>query len=180
MVKKRYAGITSDGKLLITGLEAKRSDWSMVARRTQKELLIMILKDGADEEAVKEYLHNLKETYRNLPIADFILEKIIDTSRVYTMQTNILKAYETLYEVVHEGNTYKAKSPYEVDALIGIRWIYGRKGMPIGIPDEDSPDDYRGRIDYEYYWDNQIMPPIERLFDAIKYNVNNYTQTTLF
>lgn len=180
MVKKRYAGITTEGKILITGLEAKRSDWSMVARRCQKDVLDMVLKNDATEEEVRDYILNLHKILRDLPMTDFLLDKIVDTSREYDMKTNVLKAYETLYGLEQKGGVYKPKSPYSVDCLIGIRWIYSRKGVPIGIPDESSPEDYRKYVDYEWYWDNQVMPPVERLANAIKYNLNTFVQTTLY
>jgi len=42
--KKRYAGV-ADGKLIIKGLEAVRTDWTPLARRFQKELLRRVFAD---------------------------------------------------------------------------------------------------------------------------------------
>lgn len=178
MTKKKYAGMTVDGKLMITGLEAKRSDWSMVARRTQLELLKMVF-DDATEEDVRRYLKDVRRGLKELPTKDFILEKIVDTSRVYVNKTNILKAYETLYGLEQTQGGWKPVSPYGHDALIGIRWIYGRNGIPIGIPDDAAPEQYRNLIDYDYYWKKQILPPVKRLCDAIGFSLDEYRQETL-
>jgi DNA polymerase-2 len=52
--KKRYAGLV-DGELEITGLEAVRRDWSAVARRFQRELLLRVLRDEPVDDFVREF-----------------------------------------------------------------------------------------------------------------------------
>lgn len=57
--KKRYAGLV-DGQLEITGLEAVRRDWSAVARRFQRELLLRVLRDEPVDDFVREFTAALR------------------------------------------------------------------------------------------------------------------------
>ncbi len=57
--KKRYAGLV-DGALEITGLEAVRRDWSAVARRFQRELLLRVLRDEPVDDFVREFTTALR------------------------------------------------------------------------------------------------------------------------
>jgi DNA polymerase-2 len=67
--KKRYAGLVG-GKLEIVGLEAVRRDWSSVARRFQRELLELVLR----EEPVTDFVRGV--------VADLRAGKL-DTELVY-------------------------------------------------------------------------------------------------
>ncbi len=57
--KKRYAGLV-DGELEITGLEAVRRDWSAVARRFQRELLLRVLRDEPVDDFVRDFTTALR------------------------------------------------------------------------------------------------------------------------
>ncbi|HEV7734372.1 MAG TPA: DNA polymerase II [Candidatus Binatia bacterium] len=57
--KKRYAGLVG-GALEITGLEAVRRDWSAVARRFQRELLLRVLQDEPVADFVREFVKALR------------------------------------------------------------------------------------------------------------------------
>lgn len=57
--KKRYAGLV-DGALEITGLEAVRRDWSAVARRFQRELLLRVLRDEPVDAFVRDFTASLR------------------------------------------------------------------------------------------------------------------------
>ncbi len=57
--KKRYAGLVG-GALEITGLEAVRRDWSAVARRFQRELLLRVLQDEPVADFVRQFVTALR------------------------------------------------------------------------------------------------------------------------
>ncbi len=57
--KKRYAGLVGD-RLEIVGLEAVRRDWSGVARRFQRELLDLVLRDRPVADFVREFVAELR------------------------------------------------------------------------------------------------------------------------
>ena len=57
--KKRYAGLVGD-RLEIVGLEAVRRDWSGVARRFQRELVDLVLRDRPVEGFVRGFVADLR------------------------------------------------------------------------------------------------------------------------
>jgi DNA polymerase-2 len=57
--KKRYAGLVG-GTLEIVGLEAVRRDWSSVARRFQRELLELVLREEPVEDFVRARVADLR------------------------------------------------------------------------------------------------------------------------
>jgi DNA polymerase II len=57
--KKRYAGLVG-GELEIVGLEAVRRDWSGVARRFQRELLELVLREEPVEDFVRDRVADLR------------------------------------------------------------------------------------------------------------------------
>ncbi len=57
--KKRYAGLVGD-QLEIVGLEAVRRDWSLVARRFQRELLQRVFRDEPLAEFVRAFVTDLR------------------------------------------------------------------------------------------------------------------------
>lgn len=61
--KKRYAGLVgddADGRVEIVGLEAVRRDWSAVARRFQRELLGLVLRDRPAVEFIRTFVTDLR------------------------------------------------------------------------------------------------------------------------
>jgi DNA polymerase-2 len=78
--KKRYAGLKG-GDVEIVGLEAVRRDWSEVARRFQRELLMPVLNDQPVAAFVQTFVRELREgrfddelAYRKAvrkPLADY-------------------------------------------------------------------------------------------------------------
>jgi len=61
--KKRYAGLLSDGSLIIKGFEPRRSDSAEVTRETMKKWFEYVLKDNDIESAIKL----LGKVHRELP-----------------------------------------------------------------------------------------------------------------
>ena len=62
--KKKYALLGKDGKLKIRGFETVRRDWCQLARKTQNEVLRMVLQDGNEKRAldlIKKVIKDLKQ-----------------------------------------------------------------------------------------------------------------------
>jgi len=80
--KKRYAGIiTKDGKeeLVFTGLEAKRSDWTDLAKKFQQELLTKIFNKEKYQDYIKKFVDDLKKAkYDNLLVYNKKINKPLD------------------------------------------------------------------------------------------------------
>ncbi len=186
MTKKRYAGIDEDGKLHVTGLEMRRADYVPIAQHIQEQLLMMILRDDCSESYFNEFLANVHKLLPNHPITDFVFEKIVDTRVEMENKTKIVKAWEACgykVQVSEYEKDGKIKKKYQClssrgEALLGIRWIYDRKGLPIGISDNIPIENYKNRIGYNWYWDNQILPIAKRIAASLGWHIGN-RQTTL-
>ena len=50
--KKRYAGYTDSGKIIVKGLEVRRGDWCELAKKVQKDVIEIILKEKNIDRAV--------------------------------------------------------------------------------------------------------------------------------
>ncbi len=56
--KKRYAGLTSDGRIIVKGIEVRRGDWCELAKQVQRKVIEIILKERSPEKAV-EYVREI-------------------------------------------------------------------------------------------------------------------------
>ena len=57
--KKRYAGLTDQGKLVIKGLESVRTDWTPLARDFQRELLRRVFADEPYHDYIRSTVDNM-------------------------------------------------------------------------------------------------------------------------
>ncbi|MGC9105350.1 MAG: DNA-directed DNA polymerase [Thermoprotei archaeon] len=155
--KKRYAGLTEDGKVDIVGFEAVRGDWCDLAKEVQRVVIEKILMTDKVDEAVKY----VKETIMKLRRGEFKLEDLI-----------IWKSLDK------DLNEYDVEAPHVVAAKKAMRNGYlVTKGTKIGYVVvkgsgklSDRAEPYflvkdKSRIDVEYYVDKQIVPAAMRILE---------------
>ena len=156
--KKRYAGLTSEHKLDIVGLEYVRRDWCDYARETQYILLKHLLKGEEKSKLLDEFRRRVLDLRRKR----VQLEKLI-------LWVQLTKAPEE----------YKANAPHISVAryLIASGWRI-RKGMFIGyvINEGEGPlykrvvhylDADPAKIDVNYYIMNQLLPVAKRILEPV-------------
>ena len=142
--KKRYAGLAEkevDGKkveeMVLTGMEYVRSDWSLLARNFQYELIRRVF-----------YGEDL-ESYIDLIIKDLLDKKLNDQLVLSKRLSKPLSEY--VKNVPPQAKA--AKLLFEVKGILQRRPHYvmtTRGAIPIELPHED--------IDYDYYIDRQLAP----------------------
>lgn len=152
--KKRYVGLTEDGKIDVVGFEAVRGDWSDLAKETQARVAEIVLKTGSVDKAV-EYVRKTIEALRSGKID---LKKLI--------------IWKTL---TRPPSMYEARQPHVAAALIMEKHgIKVTPGMKIGyvIVKGSGPLYQRAKpyflvspeeIDVEYYVDKQVVPAALRI-----------------
>ncbi len=152
--KKRYAGLTQDGKIDLVGFEAVRGDWSELAKETQARVAEIVLKTGSVEEAVK----HVRSVISRLRRGDFDVKE--------------LTIWKTL---TRPPSRYEARQPHVTAALIMMRQgIRVEPGMKIGyvIVRGSGPLHARAKpyflarkseVDVEYYIDKQVVPAALRI-----------------
>lgn len=161
VTKKRYALISDDGKMTIKGLEFVRRDWAPLARTTQKEVLEILLKEASPEKAyevVRKVIDNVKE--RKVSIDDVTL---------YTQLTKSIASYKNKGPHVVAAKKLLKKGR---DARPGMRIGYVIvKGTKL-ISERAEPAEFVSIEDYDptYYIENQILPAVIRIFEAIGYS----------
>ncbi|QKQ99739.1 DNA polymerase II [Metallosphaera tengchongensis] len=162
--KKRYAGLTEDGKIDIVGFEAIRGDWCELAKDTQRLVIEKILLFNLDEaiRAVKEVIMKVKR--REFRIEDFVIWKSLDKS---------LEEYEV--DAPHVSAAKKALSAgFTIfkGGKIGYVIVKGQGKI------SDRAEPYfnikdKNRLDIDYYVDRQIIPAVMRILEPFGVKENS-------
>ncbi|HPR41909.1 MAG TPA: DNA-directed DNA polymerase [Candidatus Methanofastidiosa archaeon] len=161
VTKKKYALIDEDGKITTKGLEVVRRDWTGIAKKTQRKVLEMLLKEGDIKGAIK-YVQNVTKDIKenNVPIEDLI----IDTQ--LTMGLSQYKAIGPHVQIAKmlkdRGEDIKMGTIVSFIVLKGSGRIRDRV-----VPASDYADD---KIDTDYYIKNQVIPAVARILKPLGYN----------
>lgn len=187
--KKRYAGLTSDGRIIVKGLEVRRGDWCELAKEVQRKVIEIILKDKDPEKALKY----VREVIARIRAGEFSLDKFViykglskKLSKYESMQAHVkavLKAQEfgfvypvgtKIGYVIVEGSGNIGDRAYPLELIEGFDGEYVEIKTKHGIE--------RRRIDRDYYINNQVIPSVLRILERFGYNeltIKGNTQKTL-
>ena len=142
--KKRYAGLmlkeTSTGiieEMVLTGMEYVRSDWSLLARNFQFELIRRVFYGEDLESCIDQTLKDLeaKKYDKSLVLSKRLTKPIAEYIKNIPPHA---KAAKILFE---KTGVLKKSSQYIMTL---------RGAIPVELPHED--------IDYEYYINRQLIP----------------------
>lgn len=162
VTKKRYALIDEDDKTTIKGLEFVRRDWTPLARTTQKEVLEVLLKEAAPEKAT-EIVRNVIERVKKREVS-------IEDLTLYTQLTKNISSYKNIGpHVVAAKKLIEKGRDVSPGMVIGYVIVKGSSKM---ISKRAEPAEFVKVEDYdtEYYIDNQILPAVIRIFEAMGYS----------
>jgi len=159
VTKKRYA-LIQNSNIVVKGLELVRRDWASVAKKTQEKVLMAILRDGSPEKAA-EIVRNVIQDIKNGKIS---LEDLV----IHTQLTKNPEEY-----VQRAPHVIAAKKALKKGRKVGpgsiIRYVVVRGREPISkraVPIEDADI---SQYDPYYYIDNQILPAVSRIIEAVGY-----------
>lgn len=159
VTKKRYA-LIQNSNIVVKGLELVRRDWAPVAKKTQEKVLMAILRDGSPEKAA-EIVRNVIQDIKNGKIS---LEDLV----IHTQLTKNPEEY-----VQRAPHVIAAKKALKKGRKVGpgsiIRYVVVRGREPISkraVPIEDADI---SQYDPYYYIDNQILPAVSRIIEAVGY-----------
>lgn len=167
--KKRYAGISiepRDGgweeRVVMKGIETVRRDWCDLTGETLNTVLEIILREQNPKKAlayVKEII--LKLGRNEIPIDRLVVTKSISKSlREY-------KGVQPHIEVMKKMRKRDISTAPGVGDRIGFVITHGTQLMSMRAEDPDYVKKNNLKIDSRYYIENQIIPPLERVFEAI-------------
>jgi len=161
ITKKRYALMDEKGILIVKGLETRRRDWSNIAKETQNKVLNAILHEKNPEKAAEI----VKGVVKRIRKGDVALRDL-------AINTQITKG---LGEYVQPGPHILAakkamKRGYEFKRGDIVTYVVTKKG--VSISDKARIIDFveEGDYDAEYYINNQVLPAVLRILEALGYS----------
>jgi DNA polymerase I len=169
LTKKRYAGLSvekENGKLkekiTMKGIETVRRDWCDLVSKSLYTVLEIVLKEQDPKKAllyIKEILSKLEKN--EIPIEDLVVTKSVSKS---------LREYKGIQPHVELLKKLKKRSPGNVPGIgdrIGFVIIKGLQLMSDRAEDPEYIKQNKLKIDSKYYIESQLLPPLERVFEAI-------------
>jgi DNA polymerase I len=167
--KKRYAGLSCKkvngewvGEITMKGIETVRRDWCNLVEETLYTVLEIVLKEQDTKKAfnyVKEILEKLDKN--QIPIEKLVITKSISKS---------LKEYKGTQPHIELLKKLKKRSPVTAPGTgdrIDFVIIKGPQLMSDRAEDPEYVKQKGLKIDSKYYIESQVLPPLERVFEAI-------------
>ena len=158
--KKKYALITAEGKMKITGFETVRRNWSQFAKEVQQHVLKLILTDKVDEA-----FQEIKKTVKDLLAGNIPLDKLI----IKTQITRELSSYSSIGPHILIAQQLAAKGEKITPGTLISYIIVKGSGLVrdrAKIPSDVKPGEY----DPQYYLEHQLLPSIAPLFAVLGYS----------
>ncbi len=163
--KKRYAGLTMGGEIVIKGLEVRRGDWCSLAKETQAQVIEVILRERDPAKAVR-LVQGIVQQVKEGKVP---LEKLV----IYKTLTKKISSYESIQ--AHVRAAKRAKIPIEVGTKIAYVIVRGSgsigdRAYPVDVFSKYENghlygDDKIYKIDAEYYINNQLIPATSRILN---------------
>lgn len=155
--KKKYALLSEDGSMKITGFEQVRRDWSPIAKETQKKVLQKVLNQEVEEaaELVKNTIQEIKEG-----------EVPVEQLRIYTTLTKPPEEYDSTAPHVEAVKKAKRRGD-NIEPETTIGYVITRGSGNISSRAELT--NYAENYDADYYIENQIIPVSMRVLKVFGY-----------
>ena len=156
--KKRYALLTAGNSLILRGLEAIRGDWSDLAKKTQREVLRIILSEQNVEKAAELIKEKIKQVgERKVSLADLVINVNL---------TRPLASYATNSPHVVAARKAKEKG-YPVQKGFLVRYIRTNGPEKVKLAEDATLEDY----DIDYYTEHQLLRATYKIFELFGYGV---------
>jgi DNA polymerase-2 len=143
--RKRYAGLVDDGgagRLVFTGMEAVRTDWTALAREVQRELFGRLFAD----QPIQDYLRAVVARLRAGELDDRLVYR-----------KSLRKAPEA----------YTATTPPHVAAARQLGVQRGRVAYVVTTAGPQPADAHQAPLDYQHYIDKQLRPAAEQVLSLL-------------
>ncbi|MBI3413300.1 MAG: DNA polymerase elongation subunit [Candidatus Aenigmarchaeota archaeon] len=169
LTKKRYAAwkfVKENGlwkeKTEMKGIETVRRDWCELVSETMNKTIEIILKRGDTKEALNYFNGVMKDLTENkIPIEKLVITKSI------TKSPSSYAGVQPHIELVKKMQKRNSQDAPGVGDRVGYVIIKGNQLLSKRTEDPDYVKEKRLEIDPVYYVENQLLPPIERIFIAL-------------
>jgi DNA polymerase Pol2 len=172
--KKKYALIDEKGKIIIKGFESVRRNVSPIAKKTQMEVLKILLNKNDPKRAL-EYVRSVISSIKDKTIP-------IDDLCIPTQLTKPIKSYDSVGPHVAAAKLLAARG---VEIFPGMIITYvvtaGKEKIRdrVKLPDVVKPQE----TDSDYYIYHQVLPAIDKIMEVFGYDgdaiVEGKSQSTL-
>jgi DNA polymerase I len=169
LTKKRYAGWkfvpTADGwkdSIDMKGIETVRRDWCQLVSETMNSTIKIILQ----ERDVKKATELVKGVLQDLVNNRAPLEKLTIVKGI-TQSLDNYKGMLPHIELARKLRKRNPREPPKVGDRIGFVIIRGSDLVSKRAEDPDFIRKMGLHIDSEYYTNNQLLPPIERILNVV-------------
>jgi len=169
LTKKRYAGWSFEkrgdeweDKLIMKGIETVRRDWCDLVSDTLFRVLEIVLKEQDPKKAFEYVRGVLKKLQNNeIPIERLIITKSISKP---------IRSYKGIQPHVEVVKKMRKRSPGDAPGVgdrIGFVITQGLRLLSNRAEDPEYVKTHGLKIDSKYYIENQLIPPLERVFDSM-------------
>jgi len=155
--KKKYALLSENGEMKITGFEYVRRDWSQIAKETQKRVIRKVL-EGKPEQASEL----VKDTVERLKQGEVDTEKL----EIFTELTKKPENYDSTAPHV-EAAKKAIRRGEDIGPGDTVAYVITRGGG--SISDRAEISKYADSYDSEYYIDSQVLPVSIRVLKVFGY-----------
>lgn len=169
LTKKRYAAwrFVRDGdvwseKIEMKGIETVRRDWCELVSETMNKTIEVLLKQGDIKTSV-EYFRNVMRELEEMRIP---MQKLVITKSVSKNPSS----YVGLQPHIELLKKLQIRSPADAPGIgdrVGYVIVKGNQLLSKRTEDPDYVIAHNLQIDPTYYIENQLLPPIERIFSAM-------------
>jgi DNA polymerase I len=169
LTKKRYAAWCfvrgADGwedGIETKGIETVRRDWCPLVSKTVSEILDIMLKQDDTRKALEYFKGVVSKLVKNeIPIKSLVITKTM---------TKAAKSYAGVQPHIELAKKMQARSPVDAPGVgdrIGYVIIKGPQLLSKRTEDPMYVIEHGLQTDSQYYIENQLLPPLERLFSAL-------------
>lgn len=162
--KKRYAGLTKEGKVVVRGLEVRRGDWCELAKELQEEVLEQVLRRRDPKAALKA----AQEAVRRVRGGKAGLEELT-IFKTLTMDPEDYKAKQAHVHAVEKAQRLQPDYQPQQGTKIGYVILKAKGALKDVLPSERAvlveflkPGE---ELDTEYYVEKQLMPAALRILE---------------
>ena len=169
LTKKRYAGWRFERRgetwtdyIDMRGIETVRRDWCPLVTELMKDVLNVLLKEGDVPKAAQR----VKDTLIQLASGAIPLEKLTIVKGV----TRSLDAYDGIQPHIELAKKMQKRDPAtspRVGDRVGYVIVRGKDLLSRRAEDPDYVRQNGLQLDAEYYLNSQLLPPMERIFEAL-------------
>lgn len=169
LTKKRYAGWCFEkanggwqDSVLMKGIETVRRDWCDLTSNTLYDVLKILLK----EQDTKKAFNYVKSILSKLEKNEISVDELVITKSI-SKPLRQYKGVQPHIELVKKLRKRNIASAPGIGDRVGFVIVKGLQLMSDRAEDPEYVKQKGMKIDSKYYIENQVLPPLERVFEAI-------------